>query len=279
MLSYRHGFHAGNPADVLKHTVLVFCLEYLKQKEKPLLCIDTHGGAGLYPLNSGYGAKNREWEGGIGKLPGPADPCPPMLHCYRQIIAGYPGKYPGSPELIRTLIRPRDRAVCFELHPEDLGLLSELLREEGRISVRGEDSLAGLTGLLPPPSRRGLILIDPSYEEKTDYARIPEVLRKALRRFPQGTYIIWYPLLSRHGDSEQFPEDLLSLFAGNRCGAELYTALRDTPPDNSPRGMYGSGLVIFNPPWTLKAALEETLPVLASRMGTGEGGWKLRWEE
>ena len=284
---------------MLKHTVLVFCLEHLKKKEKPFLCVDTHSGAGFYALAGGamnYPAlklprkagswvlhprvpiKNREWEAGIGRLSAPADPLPPILKTYLRLIAGYPGHYPGSPEIIRTLLRPQDRAACFELHPEDLRLLTLRLRDDRRFSVRGEDGFEGLKSLLPPRSRRGLILVDPAYEEKTDYRKVPETLREALRRFPGGAYIIWYPLLARYGPSEQFPEELLALSTGNRCGAEFYTAPRTRPPDNSPRGMYGSGLVIFNPPWTLRGALEELLPVLAARLGTGKADWKLRWK-
>ncbi|MDR2257782.1 MAG: 23S rRNA (adenine(2030)-N(6))-methyltransferase RlmJ [Treponema sp.] len=278
MLSYRHGFHAGNPADVLKHGVLVFCLEYLKKKEKPFLCIDTHGGAGLYPLTGGYAAKNREWEAGIGRFPAPDGGLPPMLKNYLKIIAGSSRGYPGSPEIIRALIRPQDKAVCFELHPEDFRSLAGLLKDDRRFLVRREDGFAGLKSLLPPPSRRGLVLIDPAYEEKEDYATVPDIAAGALRRFPTGTYIIWYPLLARYGVSEQLPAELLGLSGGNRCGAELYTAPRNRGPENSPRGMYGSGLAIFNPPWSLKSALEETLPVLAARLGTGKGGWKLCWE-
>jgi 23S rRNA (adenine2030-N6)-methyltransferase len=120
--------------------------------------------------------------------------------------------------------------------------------------------------------------MDPPYEEKTDYTAIPETLKDALRRFPAGTYLIWYPLLARHGTSVKFPEELLELSTGNRCRVELYTSPRNRLPENSPRGMYGSGLVIFNPPWTLKSALEESLPVLAARLGTGKDGWTLRWE-
>jgi 23S rRNA (adenine2030-N6)-methyltransferase len=278
MLSYRHGFHAGNPADVLKHTVLIFCLAYLKEKETPFLCVDTHSGAGLYPLTGGFAGKNREWEAGIGRLSGWGGPLPAMLENYREISARRPGHYPGSPEIIRALLRPRDRAVCFELHPEEFRLLTVQLKNDRRFMVRKEDGLAGLKSLLPPPSRRGLVLIDPSYEEKTDYTAVPKIMAEALRRFPTGTYIIWYPLLRRHGESEQFPEKLLRLSRNRRCTAEIYTAPRNQPPENSPRGMYGSGLALVNPPWTLKGALEETLPILASRTGAGKEGWKLRWE-
>jgi 23S rRNA (adenine2030-N6)-methyltransferase len=279
MLSYRHGFHAGNPADVLKHTILVFCLQYFKQKEKPFLYIDTHSGGGFYPLNSGSGAKNREWEWGIGRLPAPDTPLPAMLKNYQQLMSEDSCNYPGSPEISRKLLRAQDRAVCFELHPEDLRILNGLFRNDRRFVIRGEDGLAGLKSLLPPLHRRGLVLIDPSYEEKNDYTKVPEILTDALRRFPTGTYLIWYPLLLRHGASEQFPETLLELFpAGSRCKTELYTAPRNQPPENSPRGMYGSGMVILNPPWTLRGALEETLPVLAVRLGVGKDSWKLRWE-
>jgi 23S rRNA (adenine2030-N6)-methyltransferase len=201
-----------------------------------------------------------------------------MLKNYQRILTASPRQYPGSPELIRVLLRPQDRAVCFELHPEELRLLSGQLNNDRRFTVRGEDGLAGLKSLLPPPSRRGLVLIDPSYEEKEDYTNIPEILKQALRRFPGGMYIIWYPLLARHREAEQFPEGLWGLSKGRRCRAELFTAPRSRPPENSPRGMYGSGLVIFNPPWTLRGALEETLPILAARLGTGGDGWKLHWE-
>jgi 23S rRNA (adenine2030-N6)-methyltransferase len=277
MLSYRHGFHAGNPADVLKHTVLAFCLDYLTQKETPFLCVDTHGGAGLYSFDDGV-TKNREWEAGIGRLSAPDDSFPAALKNYQHIIAQYPRHYPGSPEIIRALIRPRDRAACFELHPEDLRLLAGRFNNDRRFVIRGEDGLAGLKGLLPPASRRGLVFIDPPYEEKTDYAKVQETLKDALRRFSTGLYIIWYPLLARYGEAGQFPGELLGLSAGNRCLAELYTAPRNRLPENSPRGMYGSGLAVLNPPWTLRGALEETLPVLADRLGAGKDGWKLRWE-
>jgi 23S rRNA (adenine2030-N6)-methyltransferase len=295
MLGYRHGFHAGNAADVLKHMVLVFCLDYLVRKEKPVLCVDTHAGAGLYPLDTGFAAKNREWEAGIGRLSGPArerlETLPAMLRRYAQITGaaaagdaagGADGAgrglsmpaYPGSPEIIRRLLRPRDRACFFELHPADFGLLAELMRGDRRVRVTRQDGLAGLKALLPPAPRRGLVFIDPPYELKDDYIRVPETLAGALRRFSGGTYITWYPLLYesfrgaafvREG-AEEFPERLMGLYEGNRCRLELRAA--DGPRENG-RGMYGSGLVIYNPPWTLRAALEESLAFL-SRLPGGE---------
>jgi len=292
MLSYRHAFHAGNAADVLKHATLVFCLEYLLQKEKPLLCVDTHAGAGKYALHDGYAACNREWEQGLGKMPGCSamdqnrNCLPPMLYRYMQFwqtensLAAMPSEYPGSPLFMAQLLRPIDRLVCYELHPADYAACKSALESApfaqsaasaAHIELHQADGFSGLKSLLPPPSRRGLIFIDPPYELKDDYQRVQDTLNMALRRFATGTYIIWYPLLQDPpAGSGEFPQQLLNLYQGNRCRAELYTACKD----NSPRGMYGSGLVIFNPPWTLAAALSESLPVLGTLMGTGENGWK-----
>jgi 23S rRNA (adenine2030-N6)-methyltransferase len=300
MLSYRHGFHAGNPADALKHSILIFCLDHLMLKEKPLLCVDTHAGAGFYALDRGFAAKTREWEAGLGKLikeqaggTGTAGTAlPSMLNRYLEIISAASGQsdsslYPGSPAIMARLLRPADRVSCFELHPEDFRILDENMGGDRRFSLRQEDGFSGLKALLPPPSRRGLIFIDPPYEVKDDYSRVPEVVEAALRRFSTGTYIIWYPLLRRSplpgGETLLLSEDLMALHQGKRCIVELYTqdkALENKPSGdaaaggNSPRGMYGSGLVIYNPPWTLRAALEESLPVMARLMGAG---WKLEF--
>jgi 23S rRNA (adenine2030-N6)-methyltransferase len=285
MLSYRHGFHAGNPADVLKHAVLSFCLDYFGQKEKPFLYADTQAGAGLYPLLTGFAAKNREWEQGIAKLSGGKDELPAMLRRYRE-LADLPGIYPGSPALMARLLRPQDRGICFELHPGDFAALSRFLGGDRRFTLLREDGFAGLKGFLPPPSRRGLIFIDPSYEVKEDYTRLTDTLREALRRFSTGTYIVWYPLLGEDPrpkigkvDTESLEKSLgdtlLGLYRGNRCGIEFYTASSGKGRDNSPRGFYGSGMVIYNPPWTLDGALRESLPFLGKTMGTGPEGWRL----
>jgi 23S rRNA (adenine2030-N6)-methyltransferase len=297
MLSYRHAFHAGNPADVLKHAVLVHCLDYLGQKEKPFLVIDTHAGAGFYSLAEGYAARNREWERGIGTLiPGGPNHLPPLFAEYAALVKEalgmeFPpaGRYPGSPAFIQRLLREQDRAVCFELHPADFMILEKNFAIDRRFRILREDGLGGLRALLPPPSRRGCIFIDPPYEMKSDYAAVPEHLAEALRRFPAGLYITWYPLLGRKagedagGEGAVLRETLLGLYSGNRCAVELRTA--KPPPSKmpavsgaaSPR-MYGSGLVIYNPPWTLRRALEESLPVMASILGAEQGSWDLWWE-
>jgi 23S rRNA (adenine2030-N6)-methyltransferase len=276
MLSYRHGFHAGNAADVFKHAVLAFCLEYLTQKEKPFLYIDTHAGAGSYSLLEGFAAQNREWEGGLGKLNTPDTTLPVLLERYRSFISGAAETgHPGSPLIAAALLRPEDRAMCFELHPADFILLEETLGGDRRFSLRNEDGLKELKGLLPPPTRRGLILIDPSYELREEYGTVLSALREALRRFAAGVYIIWYPLLSRTDKGDvNFASTLTDLRKTTCC---CRAELNFDPARN--KGMYGCGLVIFNPPWTLKPALEEALPVLASTLGEGKGTWDLQWEE
>lgn len=268
---------------MLKHSVLVFCLEYLLRKEKPLLCIDTHAGAGQYALHEGFAAQSREWEHGLGKLSGGAGngPLPELLRRYLELCffgesGSGPLVYPGSPLIMARLMRPFDRLVCFELHPADYESCKPLL--PGRAELRQTDGFSGLISLLPPPSRRGLVLIDPPYEMKDDYTRLPKTLALALRRFSTGTYIIWYPLFRDPPagmiDSGELPEQLMSLYQGKRCRVELYTA-GPGAASNSPRRMYGSGLVIYNPPWTLTAALEESLPVMGTLLGAGKDKWKM----
>jgi 23S rRNA (adenine2030-N6)-methyltransferase len=256
------------------------------RKEKPCLLADTHAGAGAYDLAGGYAAENREWKGGVGKLLAPeAGTLPSLLEQYLG-SAGLtgPGRdgalvYPGSPAFMAKRLRPGDRLVCFETHPGDYASLGELLREVPGAETRREDGFKGLRSLLPPPSRRALILIDPSYEVKDDYTILPAALGDAVNRFSAGTYLVWYPLLGAYRMSGILPERLMEAYRGNRCRVELYTSRDKTPRTGSPRGMYGSGLVIYNPPWTLRSALEDALPVLGSLLGAGPGAWFLRWEQ
>jgi 23S rRNA (adenine2030-N6)-methyltransferase len=272
MLSYRHAFHAGNWADIFKHAVLLYCLDYLKRKEAPLLVIDTHAGAGFYALTEGYAAQNREWERGVGRLL-ERETLPPLLARHaalaREALAG-DGRYPGSPALIQKLLRSQDRGVCFELHPADFKLLADALRGDNRFRVAREDGLGALKALLPPPGRRGCVFIDPSSEMRSDYAAVPEALAEALSRFSTGVYIIWYPLLKpRPGETAVFGialrKTLLGLYNGNRLAVELFS-----PGGDSEKRMFGNGLAIYNPPFMLREALEESLPVLAELLG----GWQ-----
>ncbi len=264
MLSYRHAFHAGNHADVLKHFVLGLVLDYLKQKDKPFLYVDTHSGAGAYRLESPEAQKNGEFVGGIARLWGTEV----LPGCYFEAIKalnpdGQLRFYPGSPQLAAFSLRPQDRLRLFEMHPRDAQLLTDHFSRDRRVLIDTGDGFAGLKALLPPQSRRALILIDPPYELKEDYARVEEVLADACRRFASGTYMIWYPLLAR-AEAQALPRRLANLGL-----AALQVELQIDRPATE-FGLYGSGLFIINPPWTLNAELEQWLPRLCDRLAQSD---------
>jgi 23S rRNA (adenine2030-N6)-methyltransferase len=263
MLSYRHGFHAGMHADVLKHLVLVHLLCYLTQKEKPLWFIDTHAGTAVYALDEGYATKNAEYETGIGRL-WARDDLPPALADYvGEVRALNPDgrlrRYPGSPQLASQLLRKQDRLRMFELHSTESRLLQQYFRgDDPRAIVQAGDGFTGLQSVLPPPSRRALVLIDPSYEDKGDYRRVLAAVRDAQKRFQPGVYAVWYPQVQRR-ESRQFPEQLKELQALDW----LHVTLTVKKPVASGFGLHGSGMFILNPPWLLPKALELTMPYLA----------------
>ena len=271
MLSYRHAFHAGNHADVLKHLVLVQLTRYLGQKDKPFLVIDTHAGAGAYSLDTGYAVKLAEYKEGIGRLWGRND-LPPALADYVDLVRKMnPDRrlqaYPGSPFFALWTMREQDRLRLFELHSKDARLLQENFQDAGKqVIVEPTDGFAGLKALLPPPSRRALVLIDPSYEDKQDYERVFHSLKEALTRFPGGTYALWYPQLTRL-DAHELPQRLKRLPAKSW----LHVALRVKEPAKDSFGMHGSGMFILNPPWTLHATLAEVMPFLVQVLGLDAG--------
>lgn len=271
MLSYRHAFHAGNHADVLKHLVLVRIATYLGEKPAPYWIIDTHAGAGLYSLDSAQADKLGEFRDGIARL-WQARNLPPALFDYMDLVRslnpdGQLRHYPGSPWLSRQLLRDSDRLRLFELHSSDLKLLQANFKDAGRqVAIAGSDGLAGLKALLPPPPRRALVLIDPSYEMKTDYSAVIAALKDSLKRFATGTYAVWYPLLPRL-ESREFHQRL------KHCGAKNWLNLTlsvKTSARNS-FGMHGSGMFIINPPWTLEKAMHETLPALTQLLAQDDG--------
>ncbi|MDR0557289.1 MAG: 23S rRNA (adenine(2030)-N(6))-methyltransferase RlmJ [Treponema sp.] len=271
MLGYRHAFHAGGGADVLKHTTLVFCLEYLCQKETACLYIDTHAGAGSYAFAGGYAEQNKEWKTGVARLMEKTgkikrSETPAMLNSYLSHIKTS-AAYPGSPALAQKILRPYDRIVCYEKHPADFLLLREFLSHDCRAEARNADGFEGLKSLLPPPSRRACVLIDPSYETQDDYEKTASAVMEALKRFPTGMYLVWRPLLALDKAGETLRDSLMAMYNGNRCCAELITGDKRHAIGTKRGGLYGSGLVVYNPPWTLKAALEETLPFLADCIG------------
>lgn len=274
MLSYRHAFHAGNHADVLKHLVEVLTLDYLIGKDKPLCYIDTHAGPGMYDLTQGYAAQNEEFRSGItrlwhaGSLP---DALTHYVDCVRSLNLGGNragadlALYPGSPAIARALLRDIDRLCLFELHPNDFVLLQRWATGDRRIQVRNDSGFEGLISVLPPREKRALVLIDPPYEVKHDYAAVVTMLRSALKRFATGVYVIWYPLLDR-GEVGRMTRELRALPDLRWINAELMV---EKP---AATGMYGSGVFIVNPPWPLLAQLQQCLPVLATLLNNDHVG-------
>jgi 23S rRNA (adenine2030-N6)-methyltransferase len=263
MLSYRHAFHAGSHADVLKHLVLMLCLQHMNSKDKPYTVVDTHAGAGLYLLDTEQARRTGESINGIGKLwqrndwPAPLAGLMALIKQANQ--TGQLLRYPGSPWLIDHLARPIDRLRFCELHSTDFALLRRQYKDAGRrVAVYQDDGFEVLKASLPPPSRRALILIDPSYEIKSDYMKVVAAIKDSLKRFATGTLLVWHPLIPQL-EANQLPEKL------KKAGAAhwLHATLSVNAPSTQGRGMHGSGMFVVNPPWTLAATLNDTLPYLA----------------
>jgi 23S rRNA (adenine2030-N6)-methyltransferase len=297
MFSYRHAFHAGSHADVIKHTMLIAILRHLTQKDTALTVVDTHAGAGLYRLDSDYAGTSGEAVDGVVKLfaalapAGGASPAlenaAPVLQDYLETIAGFnpSGKlnvYPGSPFIIQRLLREqaRDKLKLFEMHPTDSKALAAnvaQLQAGRQIAVARQDGFEGVKAFLPPPSRRGLVLIDPSYEIKSDYAKVSSCIQDSLKRFATGTYVVWYPVIPRP-EAHELPRRLKTL--ATQAGKPwLHATLsigqdeeRNVPgePDRG-QGLTASGLFVINPPHTLKPALQLALPQLVQVLGRGKG--------
>ncbi len=272
MLSYRHAFHAGNHADVLKHFVLVQLLEYFNQKDKPYWYIDTHAGAGCYSLDEGFARKNAEFEEGVGRLLGRKD-VPKELRSYLKLVrdlndSGKLRLYPGSPCCAAPLLREDDRMRLFELHPSDRRLLQKTFDDAGsKAIVLEQDGFTGINAFLPPPTRRALVLIDPPYEIKTDYRTVLTALKECLRRFSTGTYVVWYPKLHSM-QSRELPDKLKRL---PMITSWLHVSLDVSKPADDGFGMHGSGLFVINPPWTLPATLKKVMPYLVTVLGQDDG--------
>ncbi len=263
MLSYRHAFHAGNHADVLKHYILSLVLDYMNQKDKPYWVIDTHAGAGMYALTSEFAQKNAEFQTSITRL-FDAKNLPGSLANFVEIIKKYNKNnqlkfYPGSPKIAEALLRNDDKMRLFELHPNDCKLLVENFVGKGKqTKIEMQDGFAGIKACLPPPTKRAVILIDPPYELKDDYKRVVDCIKDSLKSFATGTYIIWYPLLQRPEPAKMI-ERLMNLNIPDWLHVEMSV---QAPPSEG-FGMHGSGLFIINPPWTLPGILNESMPVLA----------------
>ena len=287
MFSYRHAFHAGNHADVLKHMVLLATLKHLTQKDSPIAVFDTHAGAGLYRLDGDYAQTSGEAADGYLRLRTPPvatdaakKKAPltlaPALQDYMDMIAGFNAKgshkvYPGSPFIIQQLLRERDKLKLFELHPTDAKTLTANIAqlEAGRqVAVLREDGFEALKKFLPPPQRRALVLSDPSYEIKSDYGRVVATIGDALTRFATGTYVVWHPIIPRP-EAHDVPKKLKTLaIKANRSWLHATLTIKNskittdaTGVEHRP-GLPASGMFLINPPHTLKAALQAALPQL-----------------
>jgi 23S rRNA (adenine2030-N6)-methyltransferase len=273
MFSYRHGFHAGNHADVLKHITLLTCLNLLHKKDTPLMLVDTHAGAGLYSLQDRFATTSQESAEGIVKLFNNSSSSVQLsdgIRNYLQAISQLQAQkdhleiYPGSPYLLWQSMRSLDKLRLMELHPSDFpdlkNHLSQVMGKRQDIKIELVNGFTSLKAYLPPPSRRGLILIDPSYEDKGDYFEVIKTLQEAIQRFSTGVYLIWYPILNRL-DAKEFPDRLKKLCTGHQL-PWLQAELRIK--SHTETGLSASGMWIINPPWQLKESLEVDLPILQS---------------
>lgn len=270
MLAYRHAFHAGNHADVLKHLVLTRVLRHMNGKDKPYRFVDTHAGAGGYSLEGRYAKKKGEFEQGIGRLWDRTD-LPAPVADYVQLVRqfnpdGALTQYPGSPAVARLLMRPGDQQRLFELHPTDERILASYAQGQRGIEVHHGDGFEGLKSQLPPSTRRGVVLIDPSYELNADYARVVATLRDALHRFAEGVYLVWYPQVTKV-EAAQLPRRLIALAPKGWLHARLTVQRTDAQGF----GLGGSGMFVFNPPYTLHDELAGVLPWLVEVLGQFDG--------
>ncbi|MCW5688512.1 MAG: 23S rRNA (adenine(2030)-N(6))-methyltransferase RlmJ [Pseudolabrys sp.] len=283
-MNYRHAFHAGNVADVFKHAVLCRILSYLTEKPAAFRVIDTHAGGGLYDLTTSEAQRGGEWQAGIGRLVAAAaagelpDRAKALLEPYLDVVGalnerGTVKLYPGSPALVRAFLRANDRLIACEVEPKAAGQLERHLRHDGRIKVIATDGWSAMTAYVPPPERRGLVLVDPPFEEDADFHRLSHTLGLAHRKWATGIYALWYPIKGR-GEADALAKRVRKLGVAKVLRAELLVSkLKDQSRLN------GSGLVVVNPPWTLESELQALLPPLAQLLERepGEGSMRVDW--
>jgi 23S rRNA (adenine2030-N6)-methyltransferase len=278
-MNYRHGYHAGNFADVVKHATLAAIIDLMQRKETPLRFVDTHAGVGVYDLRCEAAERTGEWRSGIGRLvgielpPRVAEAMAPYLRVVHEVGGKrHLSRYPGSPELVRRLLRAEDRMVVNELHAEDAAELARRYARDPRVKVLSLDGWTALKAVLPPKERRGVTLIDPPFEEPGEFDRLATALLEAHRRFATGTVLLWYPI-----------KDLAAVAAFERhltgAGLEkiLLVEIRVKPREKVPV-LLGAGLIVHNPPFGLVPRLEAMLPFLAPRLALdGPGSWRVEW--
>jgi len=278
-MNYRHAFHAGSFADVLKHAVLCRVLLHLRLKPTPFRVLDTHGGAGVYDLAGTQATRGGEWRDGIARLrearPGPAAAA--LLAPYLDTIAALNpvgpaiSRYPGSPVLAQAWLRPQDRLVACETEPMAAAALGRALAGDRRCKMLQRDGWTALRAQLPPPERRGIVVIDPPFEQPDEFARLTHDVAAAHRKWPTGIYLLWYPVKDRHGP-DSLTKGLQRLAVAKLLRAEL------TIGGGSPGRLNRCGLIVINPPWTLESELAVMLPALVDCLSArSTGGYRLDW--
>ncbi len=270
-MNYRHAFHAGNFADVLKHAVLCRILVHLRVKPAPFRVIDTHAGAGLYDLTGTEASRSGEWRHGIGRLRAAALDAPvrALLAPYLDAVAALnPGdafaSYPGSPRLACALMRPQDRLIACELEPQAAWALADALAGDKRAKALRVDGWTALSAYVPPKERRGLVLVDPPFEQPDEYARLADGLAGAHRKWPTGVYLLWYPIKDRR-QAERLERGLHHASVPKMLRIELALA-----PPQADGPLRAAGLIVVNPPWALADELAQILPVLARTLAEGQ---------
>lgn len=274
MLSYRHAYHAGNHADVLKHFCLSLIIRKLVQKDKPLTYIDTHAAAGLYNLKSHMAAKNREFADGIDRLAGSIQ-APEMLRHYLSLVQTYRtrNQYPGSPKIAAELLRPCDRLVLLELHENEFVNLKNNMQGDARVALHHRDAIEGALALCPPEPKRGLMLIDPPYELNEEYIQVADLIKKIHKKWPVGVLALWYPLLAK---ARNRAPKLIHSIAANKP-TNLFVAELWVGAQQEEAGMYGSGMAFINLPWQLDEQIKTCMPLLVKQLAEKEGGFRAEW--
>ncbi|EKV29173.1 Protein involved in catabolism of external DNA [Caenispirillum salinarum AK4] len=278
-MNYRHIYHAGNFADVFKHALLALVVDYLTRKDKPFFVLDTHAGLGAYDLSADEAQRTGEWRDGIGRIlaePDPPEALRPYLGAVRALDPdGGMARYPGSPRIARHFMRPGDRLMASELHPEDAAVLKSVFARDRQTKVLELDGYTALKANVPPKERRGLVLMDPPFEQPDEFSAMVRALTAAYRKWPTGIYGLWYPVKGG-GVVPAFHGELATAGLGDVLVAEMTVM----PVDETTNRLNGTGMVLINPPWTLEDTLHDLLPWLTRVLGRadlGGGGWRLAW--
>ncbi|HEV7879843.1 23S rRNA (adenine(2030)-N(6))-methyltransferase RlmJ [Bradyrhizobium sp.] len=277
-MNYRHAFHAGGFSDVIKHIVLVRILTHLQDKQAPFRVIDSHAGAGVYDLSGDEGQRGGEWRSGIARIMQArfSETVLPLLKPYLDIVRAFNPRrdllaYPGSPLLARALLRPQDRLVACEVEPKARKRLIDALRRDTQARVVDLDGWMALAAFVPPKERRGLVLIDPSFEQKDEFERLGDGFAQAFAKWPTGSYLLWYPVKSRRA-TDSLARRVAAVAAAAIPPGKCLRLEFSVAPQTTGAALTSAGLLIVNPPWRLAAELKAILPELEKPLGQGGAG-------